>query len=148
MSHFTVVTKVLLVDVVVSSVSFLRFGATNGPTCQSTILESHCWTTANTATLCTRTQWLFPCEVPIVHLQHSYKQYNSGIQHFNSCISLYLRLRAPKAPDATADMGIHHFTYAIMPHTSKLYCFFFPFDVILEIGNKISLNPVRLVICV
>ncbi|CAI8034231.1 Alpha-mannosidase 2C1 [Geodia barretti] len=25
-------------------------------------------------------------------------------------------LRAPKAPDATADMGTHHFTYAIMPH--------------------------------
>lgn len=25
-------------------------------------------------------------------------------------------LRAPKAPDATADMGIHHFTYAILPH--------------------------------
>uniref|UniRef100_A0A3B3BIM3 Alpha-mannosidase n=1 Tax=Oryzias melastigma TaxID=30732 RepID=A0A3B3BIM3_ORYME len=26
-------------------------------------------------------------------------------------------LRAPKAPDAAADMGAHQFTYAIMPHT-------------------------------
>jgi hypothetical protein len=26
------------------------------------------------------------------------------------------RLRAPKAPDATADMGRHEFTYALMPH--------------------------------
>lgn len=25
-------------------------------------------------------------------------------------------LRAPKAPDATADMGRHEFTYALMPH--------------------------------
>lgn len=31
------------------------------------------------------------------------------------CIYLF-SLRAPKAPDATADMGIHHFTYAILPH--------------------------------
>ncbi|KAM4618384.1 alpha-mannosidase 2C1 [Polymixia lowei] len=28
-------------------------------------------------------------------------------------------LRAPKAPDANADMGTHHFTYAIMPHTGS-----------------------------
>lgn len=26
------------------------------------------------------------------------------------------RLRSPKAPDDTADMGTHHFTYAVMPH--------------------------------
>lgn len=26
------------------------------------------------------------------------------------------RLRAPKAPDVTADMGRHEFTYALMPH--------------------------------
>lgn len=26
-------------------------------------------------------------------------------------------LRAPKSPDANADMGCHHFTYALMPHT-------------------------------
>ncbi|RVE71820.1 hypothetical protein OJAV_G00055550 [Oryzias javanicus] len=28
-------------------------------------------------------------------------------------------LRAPKAPDAAADMGAHQFTYAIMPHTGS-----------------------------
>uniref|UniRef100_A0A3B3XAV2 alpha-mannosidase n=1 Tax=Poecilia mexicana TaxID=48701 RepID=A0A3B3XAV2_9TELE len=28
-------------------------------------------------------------------------------------------LRAPKAPDATADMGDHQFTYAIMPHSGS-----------------------------
>ncbi|XP_067871455.1 alpha-mannosidase 2C1 isoform X1 [Heterodontus francisci] len=28
-------------------------------------------------------------------------------------------LRAPKTPDATADMGHHHFTYAIMPHAGS-----------------------------
>ncbi|XP_054421377.1 alpha-mannosidase 2C1 isoform X1 [Pteronotus mesoamericanus] len=33
----------------------------------------------------------------------------------NSVLSLSL-LRAPKAPDATADMGRHEFTYALMPH--------------------------------
>ncbi|XP_055518623.1 alpha-mannosidase 2C1 [Leucoraja erinacea] len=29
-------------------------------------------------------------------------------------------LRSPKSPDATADMGQHQFTYAIMPHTGSL----------------------------
>uniref|UniRef100_A0A4W5L2K8 Glycosyl hydrolase family 38 C-terminal domain-containing protein n=1 Tax=Hucho hucho TaxID=62062 RepID=A0A4W5L2K8_9TELE len=28
-------------------------------------------------------------------------------------------LRAPKAPDANADMGSHQFTYAVMPHTGE-----------------------------
>ncbi|XP_004070042.1 alpha-mannosidase 2C1 [Oryzias latipes] len=28
-------------------------------------------------------------------------------------------IRAPKAPDSTADMGAHQFTYAIMPHTGS-----------------------------
>lgn len=28
-------------------------------------------------------------------------------------------LRAPKAPDATADMGRHEFTYALMPHQGE-----------------------------
>lgn len=31
----------------------------------------------------------------------------------------HFRLRAPKAPDANADMGNHHFTYAVMPHTGE-----------------------------
>ena len=32
------------------------------------------------------------------------------------------RLRSPKAPDDTADMGIHHFTYAIIPHNGIYNC--------------------------
>ncbi|KAK2508946.1 LOW QUALITY PROTEIN: hypothetical protein MC885_008404 [Smutsia gigantea] len=35
-----------------------------------------------------------------------------------SVLSLSL-LRAPKAPDATADMGRHEFTYALMPHEGE-----------------------------
>ncbi|MGH0150168.1 UNVERIFIED_CONTAM: hypothetical protein FKN15_022366 [Acipenser sinensis] len=31
----------------------------------------------------------------------------------------WARLRAPKSPDATADMGQHQFTYAVMPHTGS-----------------------------
>lgn len=30
-------------------------------------------------------------------------------------------LRAPKAPDATADMGRHEFTYALMPHKGECH---------------------------
>lgn len=36
-------------------------------------------------------------------------------------IAVFPRLRAPKAPDANADMGTHLFTYAIMPHAGKLH---------------------------
>lgn len=39
-----------------------------------------------------------------------------------SCLDNVLRLsllRSPKAPDMTADMGTHKFTYAIMPHTGS-----------------------------
>ncbi|XP_011894166.1 PREDICTED: alpha-mannosidase 2C1 isoform X7 [Cercocebus atys] len=40
-------------------------------------------------------------------------KYGASVQ--GSILSLSL-LRAPKAPDATADMGRHEFTYALMPH--------------------------------
>lgn len=30
-----------------------------------------------------------------------------------------LRLRAPKSPDATADITQHHFTYAVLPHRGE-----------------------------
>ena len=33
--------------------------------------------------------------------------------------SSYFRLKSPKAPDNTADMGRHEFVYAVMPHTGK-----------------------------
>uniref|UniRef100_A0A673NDU5 Alpha-mannosidase 2C1 n=1 Tax=Sinocyclocheilus rhinocerous TaxID=307959 RepID=A0A673NDU5_9TELE len=42
-------------------------------------------------------------------------------------------LRAPKAPDANADMGHHNFTYALMPHTG-------PFQDALVIQYAYNLN--------
>lgn len=55
-------------------------------------------------------------------------EHNFGVALLNDCkygysvhkntMTLSL-LRAPKAPDANADMGTHHFTYAIMPHSGS-----------------------------
>ncbi|XP_028442064.1 alpha-mannosidase 2C1 isoform X1 [Perca flavescens] len=55
-------------------------------------------------------------------------EHNFGVALLNDCkygysvhkntMTLSL-LRAPKAPDVNADMGTHHFTYAIMPHTGS-----------------------------
>jgi len=45
----------------------------------------------------------------------------------SKCKCLFLRLRAPKAPDPTADMGTHQFTYAVMPHASRFYLSFWCF---------------------
>lgn len=55
-------------------------------------------------------------------------EHNFGVALLNDCkygysvdkntMTLSL-LRAPKAPDATADMGTHQFTYAIMPHSGS-----------------------------
>ncbi|TMS05957.1 Alpha-mannosidase 2C1 [Larimichthys crocea] len=42
-----------------------------------------------------------------------------GYSVHNNTMTLSL-LRAPKAPDVNADMGTHHFTYAIMPHTVRI----------------------------
>ena len=36
--------------------------------------------------------------------------------HMFVCVAYLCRLRASKAPDETADMGQHSFTYALMPH--------------------------------
>ncbi|XP_068131706.1 alpha-mannosidase 2C1 [Hyperolius riggenbachi] len=41
-----------------------------------------------------------------------------GCSVLNNILSLSL-LRAPKSPDATADIGLHEFSYAIMPHTGS-----------------------------
>jgi len=52
-----------------------------------------------------------------------------GVSIFNDCkygfatqgnVMRLSLLRAPKAPDAHADMGRHHFRYAIMPHSGPL----------------------------
>uniref|UniRef100_A0A8C4I7T6 alpha-mannosidase n=1 Tax=Dicentrarchus labrax TaxID=13489 RepID=A0A8C4I7T6_DICLA len=55
-------------------------------------------------------------------------EHNFGVALLNDCkygysvhkntMTLSL-LRATKAPDANADMGTHHFTYAVMPHTGS-----------------------------
>ncbi|KAJ0028900.1 hypothetical protein NQD34_003897 [Periophthalmus magnuspinnatus] len=55
-------------------------------------------------------------------------EHNFGVALLNDCkygYSVYKNvmtlslLRAPKAPDANADMGSHQFTYAIMPHSGS-----------------------------
>ena len=37
-------------------------------------------------------------------------------------LTLFTRLRAPKAPDEEADMGSHEFCYAVYPHTGIHLC--------------------------
>ncbi|XP_061577780.1 alpha-mannosidase 2C1 [Cololabis saira] len=50
-------------------------------------------------------------------------------------------LRSPKAPDATADMGTHQFTYAVMPHSKS-------FQEASVIQCAYNLNfPLRLIQC-
>ncbi|XP_022046125.2 alpha-mannosidase 2C1 isoform X1 [Acanthochromis polyacanthus] len=77
-------------------------------------------------------------------------EHNFGVALLNDCkygysihqntITLSL-LRAPKAPDATADMGTHHFTYAIMPHAKS-------FQDASVIQSAYNLNfPLRLIPC-
>ena len=41
-------------------------------------------------------------------------KYGCSVMNY-STLSLSL-LRSPKYPDANADMGVHSFTYAMMPH--------------------------------
>lgn len=102
----------------------VRFGVTNGPTCRSTTLVWRCWMTANTAILSTGTPWPCHCTVPFF--------FNSRTVTLNISTSsadcnrrdLCLRLRAPKAPDSNADMGTHHFIYAVMPHAGGFSWFF------------------------
>uniref|UniRef100_A0A7N8XC27 Alpha-mannosidase 2C1 n=1 Tax=Mastacembelus armatus TaxID=205130 RepID=A0A7N8XC27_9TELE len=77
-------------------------------------------------------------------------EHNFGVALLNDCkygysvhkntMTLSL-LRAPKAPDANADMGTHHFTYAIMPHSGS-------FQDASVIQCAYNLNfPLRLIQC-
>ncbi|KAM9753087.1 alpha-mannosidase 2C1 [Menidia menidia] len=77
-------------------------------------------------------------------------EYNFGVALLNDCkygysihkntMTLSL-LRAPKAPDALADMGTHQFTYAVMPHTGS-------FQDASVIQCAYNLNfPLRLIPC-
>ncbi|XP_077452949.1 alpha-mannosidase 2C1 [Stigmatopora argus] len=77
-------------------------------------------------------------------------EHNFGVALLNDCkygysvhkntMTLSL-LRAPKAPDANADMGTHNFTYAIMPHTGS-------FQEAAVIQCAYNLNfPLRLTSC-
>lgn len=77
-------------------------------------------------------------------------EHNFGVALLNDCkygYSVYKNimtlslLRAPKAPDANADMGTHRFTYAIMPHTGS-------FQEAAVIQHAYNLNfPLRSVQC-
>uniref|UniRef100_A0A1A8PFM4 alpha-mannosidase n=1 Tax=Nothobranchius pienaari TaxID=704102 RepID=A0A1A8PFM4_9TELE len=65
-------------------------------------------------------------------------KYGYSIHRNTMTLSL---LRAPKAPDAAADMGTHQFTYAIMPHTNS-------FQDASVIQCSYNLNfPLRLIRC-
>ncbi|XP_047453152.1 alpha-mannosidase 2C1 [Mugil cephalus] len=77
-------------------------------------------------------------------------EHNFGVALLNDCkygysihkntMTLSL-LRAPKAPDATADMGTHRFAYAVMPHTGS-------FQDASVIRCAYNLNfPLRLIQC-
>ncbi|KAM9375861.1 alpha-mannosidase 2C1 [Pholidichthys leucotaenia] len=77
-------------------------------------------------------------------------EHNFGVALLNDCkygysvhkntMTLSL-LRAPKAPDANADMGTHSFTYAVMPHTGS-------FQDASVIQCAYNLNfPLRLIQC-
>uniref|UniRef100_A0A3Q3FQ16 alpha-mannosidase n=1 Tax=Labrus bergylta TaxID=56723 RepID=A0A3Q3FQ16_9LABR len=78
-------------------------------------------------------------------------EHNFGVALLNDCkygysvhkntMTLSL-LRAPKAPDANADMGTHRFTYAIMPHSGS-------FQDASVIQSAYNLNfPLRSIRCV
>ncbi|XP_068168621.1 alpha-mannosidase 2C1 isoform X2 [Antennarius striatus] len=77
-------------------------------------------------------------------------EHNFGVALLNDCkygYSVYKNtmtlslLRAPKAPDANADMGTHQFTYALMPHAGS-------FQDAAVIQSAYNLNfPLRLVRC-
>ena len=66
-----------------------------------------------------QTNWrpiLFPFDT--MNMTHTHS--NSLIGQLEHMFLVFLRLRSPKSPDPTADMGEHEFTYAIMPHGGKL----------------------------
>nr|XP_061825435.1 alpha-mannosidase 2C1-like isoform X1 [Nerophis lumbriciformis] len=63
-----------------------------------------------------------------------------GYSVFKNTMTLSL-LRAPKAPDANADMGCHHFTYAIMPHAGT-----FQDAAVIQCAYNLNF-PVRLTPC-
>uniref|UniRef100_A0A7N6AJ25 Alpha-mannosidase 2C1 n=1 Tax=Anabas testudineus TaxID=64144 RepID=A0A7N6AJ25_ANATE len=84
------------------------------------------------------------------HKWSDLSEHNFGVALLNDCkygysvhrntMTLSL-LRAPKAPDANADMGTHSFTYAIMPHTGS-------FQDASVIRCAYNLNfPLRLIQC-
>lgn len=50
------------------------------------------------------------------HVLPGRNAHSSSPAHFHPS---HPSLRAPKAPDATADMGRHEFTYALMPHKGE-----------------------------
>lgn len=75
-------------------------------------------------------------------------EHNFGVALLNDCkygYSVYKNtmtlslLRAPKAPDAHADMGTHQFTYAVMPHTG---CF--QDSAVIQSAYNLN-SPLRLV---
>ena len=58
------------------------------------------------------------------------------------CIVHVYSLRAPKAPDANADMGQHSFSYAVMPHYGKCALYRFLIMVsLIKAGSQCDTSP-------
>ncbi|CAL9701219.1 unnamed protein product [Knipowitschia caucasica] len=78
-------------------------------------------------------------------------EHNFGVALLNDCkygycvnkntMTLSL-LRAPKAPDANADMGSHRFSYAVMPHAGS-----FQEASVIQAAHNLN-HPLRLMRCV
>uniref|UniRef100_A0AAZ3R5B5 alpha-mannosidase n=1 Tax=Oncorhynchus tshawytscha TaxID=74940 RepID=A0AAZ3R5B5_ONCTS len=79
-------------------------------------------------------------EVPITSfIQFVGHKWADLSEHDCSFIFLLKRLRAPKSPDANADMGSHQFTYAVMPHTGT-----FQEASVIQWAYNLN-NPLRLI---
>ncbi len=103
-----------------------RCGDTNGLICLSMALAWLFLMTPNMDTRSMKTSWPCPCKLPAQNEQAQQYLSNTSTDRSIKCYVLtnitilFDRLRAPKAPDANADMGSHNFTYALMPHTGWL----------------------------
>ncbi|KAJ8315763.1 hypothetical protein KUTeg_007913 [Tegillarca granosa] len=100
-------------------------------------------------------------------------EYGYGVAILNDCkygfstldgVMRMSLLRSPKAPDSKADMGTHHFTYAVMPHTATnnddvlhdiLHCLKYSESLIINLvllkvggcGRIVTINLVHVIEC-
>uniref|UniRef100_A0AAZ3P1X6 Alpha-mannosidase n=1 Tax=Oncorhynchus tshawytscha TaxID=74940 RepID=A0AAZ3P1X6_ONCTS len=79
-------------------------------------------------------------EIQFGHLQRpTHRNTSWDWARFEVPITSFIQLRAPKSPDANADMGSHQFTYAVMPHTGT-----FQEASVIQWAYNLN-NPLRLI---